>query len=168
IGYLRKTRHVSGPGADLVYLESAGALHGIDAVHADQLQRAALDNDRREVLRLVEQAAEDGQGRGALLVLADVVRQDEPGVGGRNVVNALMQSIELGRVALDPTAAEYIADAIAGHVTRTKLGGADLVGALKLAAASRRDVGQRLRAAVLRHDESLTRREVATELLAHA
>lgn len=166
VAYLRKTRHIAGPGPDLVYLESAGAGHGIDAVLAERLQRAALDNDESEVLRLVASAADDGQGRGALLVLADVVRQAQPGVEGRNVVSALLRGIERSGVALDDDA-DYIADAVAGHLAKAELGADDLIGALELAHSSSRDVGPQLYEAVLTHRSAMSRVEVSVALLDH-
>jgi hypothetical protein len=167
VAYLRKTRYVSGPAADLLYLESAGAGHGVDAVLADRLQRAALDNDIAGVLRLVASATDDGQGVGALLVLADVVRQAQPGVEGRNVVSALLQGIQRSGVELDGHA-DYIADAVAGHAAEAELAGDDLLGALALARASSREVGPTLFDAVLRHPMATARADVATELLDRA
>lgn len=167
VGYLRKTRHVPGPAPDLLYLESAGAGHGIDTVLADRLQRAALDNDIVEVLNLVASASDDNQGRGALLVLADVVRQAQPGVEGRNVVSAVLQGIERSGVELGSDA-DSIADAIAGHLTKAELATDDLMGALTLARASSRDIGPVLLHAVLRNPAAATRSDVAVALLDQA
>lgn len=168
VNYLRKTSLVNGPAPDLLYLESAGAGHGIDAVLADRLQRAALDNNTAEVLALVTSAGDADQGRGALLVLADVVRQAQPGLEGRNVVSALLQSVERSGLDLDE-AADPIADAVTGHLAiQTELQEADLMGALALAGASNRDVGPVLLDAVLRHKESTRRTDIATALVGRA
>jgi energy-coupling factor transporter ATP-binding protein EcfA2 len=167
LAYLRKTRHVAGPAPDLLYLESAGAGHGIDAVLADRLQRAALDNDISEVLALVASASGDGQGRGALLVLADVVRQAQPGIEGRNVVSAVLQGIERSGVELGD-AADPIGDAVAGHLAQADLQAEDLKGALALSGASNRTVGPWLLEAVLRHPASRADVEVATSLVGRA
>ncbi|HEV2057865.1 MAG TPA: P-loop NTPase fold protein, partial [Solirubrobacteraceae bacterium] len=164
VSYLRKTRLVPGPAPDLLYLESAGTGHGIDTVLGDRLQRAAVDNEVDEVLRLVANAADDGQGRGALLVLADVVRQAQPGVEGRNVVSALLQGIDRSGVELGD-AADTIADAVAGHLAQAELGNDDLLGALSLARASSRDVGPLLVNAVLNHPSASSRSDVAVALL---
>jgi hypothetical protein len=167
VAYLRKTQHVPGPGPDLLYLESAGAGHGIDAVLADGLQRAANDNETDEVLALVARAASEGQGRGALLVLADVVREARPGLEGRNVVSVLLQSIERSGVDLGD-AADSIADAVAAHLVRAELQPTDLLGALTLARSSSRAVAATLLEAVLRHPDAVRRPDVAAALVGHA
>lgn len=167
VSYLRKTRHILGPAPDLLYLESAGADYGVDAIRADRLERAAIDNDTGEVLTLVASAADDQQGRGALLVLADVVRQAQPGVEGRNVVSALMQGIERSGVDLDG-AADPIADAVAGHLAQASFEPDDLPGALVLAGSCERDVGPQLVKAVITHPAAAGRADVATALLGHA
>ena len=167
VAYLRKTRYVSGPAPDLLYLESAGAGHGIDAVLADRLQRAALDNDTAEVLALVASASTDGQGRGALLVLADVVRQAQPGIEGRNVVSQLLQALQRSGVDLAGDA-DSIADAVAAHLVQAELQPEDLLGALILARASSRRVGRELLDAVIRHPETTRRPDVACAVLDRA
>lgn len=167
VSYLRKTRYIAGPAPDLLYLESAGAGHGVDPVLADQLQRAALNNETVEMLGLVASAADEDQGRGALRVLSDVVRQAQPGLEGRNVVSALMQGIERSGVELGD-AADPIADAVAGHLAQASLQPDDLMGALTLAGASSRALGPRLLEAVLRHPASTSRTDVATTLIGRA
>lgn len=167
LNYLRKTRHVEGPAPDLIYLESAGAGHGIDAVRADRLHRAALDNNEDEVLRIVTDAANEGEGNGALLVLADVVRERSPGLEGRNVVSALLRSIDRSRTDLGEDA-DYIADAVAGHLKQSSLDRGDLLGALVLSKASTRAIGNELLQEVLKHDTASTDVDVAIALLARA
>jgi hypothetical protein len=167
VAYLRKTRHVAGPAPDLLYLESAGAGHGIDAVLADRLQRAAVDNDTAEVLALVASASRDGQGRGALLVLADVVRQAQPGIEGRNAAGQLLQAIQRSGVGLGGDA-DAIADAIAAHLVQAELQPEDLLGALILARACHRDVGPKLLDAVIRHPDATQSVDVACAVLDQA
>lgn len=166
VRYLRKTQEVPGPSSDLLYLESAGAPHGIDVGVADQLERAALDNDTRQILRLIESTSGEGQAVGALRVLADVVRTDPIGQEGRNVVSSLLRSIEQSGVALEEADADYLADAVAGHLAAQGLEDADLVGALSLAKSCTRSLHVQLVEAVVRHPGSTDRPEVAVLLLA--
>jgi len=167
VNYLRKTKFVAGPGRDLIYLESAGVGQGIDAVSADRLELAATDNNLAEVLVLVRAAASDGQGIGALRVLADFVRQAAPGIEGRNITAVLLQSIEQSGVDLSDSA-DYLADAVVGHIDDAQLGEADLLGALKLSRASGREVGEKLLIGVVEHPASRTNAAVASALLASA
>jgi hypothetical protein len=164
VAYLRKTQLIAGPGPDLLYLESAGAGHGIDAVLADRLQRAAIDNDTDEALRLVTSAAEEDQGRGALLVLADVVRQAQPGIEGRNVVSVLLQSIQRSDVELGADA-DYIADSVSAQLARAVLRPADWRGALTLAQSSHRTIARDLLEAVLQQPGAAERPDVAVALV---
>jgi len=165
VAYLRKTQHVTGPARDLLYLESAGAERHVDAELADQLERASIDNDRDEVLRLVTTAPDDDQARDALLVLADVVRQEQPGPEGRNVVSVLLQAITRSGVDLDG-AADPIADAVASHLEQASLGADDLRGALTLAGASSRSVAPKLLKAVLMDPELPKNHDVASAAIA--
>jgi hypothetical protein len=163
INYLRKTELVPGPGPDLVFLQSAGAAHGVDGIRAENLQRAAIDNNIDEVLRLVSDAP-DGEGTGALLVLADVVREGQPGYEGRNAVTALLQGIEHSGVDLGEDA-DKLADAVAGHLGRADLEARDLGGALVLASACSRDIGPRLLEAVLADDAAVTDPDLGIRLV---
>ena len=167
VDYLRKTRHVRGPAPDLLYLESAGADHGVDLVLADDLQRAAIDNDVEEVLRLIDGAGDVTQRRGALSVLADVVRQAQPGAEGRNVVSALLQAVRRSGIELGD-AAEPVADAVIAHLDVASLEQRDLLGALALARASGRDFAPRLVEGVIRHEASVDEGDIATALLGEA
>lgn len=154
INYLRKTREVAGPGPDLLFLESAGADHGVDAIRAEQLHRAAIDNDLNQVLSLVTDVSAADEARGALLVLADVVREDQPGYEGQNALSSLLQAIALSGIELPQRDADYMADAITAHLPRSGLQEQDIPGALKLSDASSRAVASKLFRSVVEHEKT--------------
>lgn len=167
VRYLRKAAHVEGPGADLLYLQSAGADTDLDPAEAEGLARAAIDGDTAVVLELVAALEDANRKRDALRVLSDVVREEHVGVEGRNVVSVLLQSIERSDVALDDVA-DRIADAVAGHLSKYRLAPEDLRGALALSRASSRAVGEVLKGAVLDHEQTYERAAIAVEVLAVA
>lgn len=166
VRYLRKTAHISGPGADLIYLESAGAGVDLDASAADQLERAAVDGDLGAVLDIVVPLPLE-QRQAALLVLSAVVAQAPVGVEGENAVSVLLKTITRTDTSLEGIA-DRVADAVAGHQARVRLREEDLVGALELSLASTRALGQRLQEQVLAHPAATTREDVALKLISGA
>lgn len=90
IRYLLKTRHVDGPHRDLVHLEGSSVGLALEPTDADDLERAAVDDDFRAVEQLIEALDEDKRPD-ALRLLAQQVGEALPGVEGDNVTAVLLR-----------------------------------------------------------------------------
>jgi KAP family P-loop domain len=163
VRYLRKVSYILGPAADLIYLESAGAMVGLDPEVADDLERAAVDGDQALVLELVTPLDEPGR-RAAVWLLAGLVREAPVGVEGQNVLSTLLGTLSHTSLRLEQIAGD-VANAVAGHQGQLELRPQDYSGALILGLASGGGVGSRLRDEVLRTIEALGREDVAATAL---
>lgn len=166
VAYLQKTDYISGPGSDLMHLESVGAGHGVAGDLAERLYLAARDNDEDTALKLVSDCAEHGNALGALKVLADFVGESPPGVEGRNAVSVLLRAVA-GNSAVPTTEVSYFTTVVAGHLRTQKLQARDFLGALALANAAGESVptAKGLYDAVLGHTKAVHMPEVAVELV---
>jgi hypothetical protein len=161
VRYLQKVGYIPDPGADLIYLESAGASFDLDPSVADRLQSAARDRATDEVLAVTALLAPEDR-KAALRLLAALVREEPVGVEGANAASTLLAAITQGTIELDGGVADEVADAIAGHQARVNLRPQDMAGALALGLASRRHYGERLRQQVLANQQALARSDVAS------
>jgi hypothetical protein len=134
VRYLEKTEFVDGPRSDLIHLESAGAVWGLDAHLADELERDALDNRVKAVVsRLAALGIEDR--RKALLMLGRRMRESF-GTDADNTMAALLAAAaDADQSLLDPIAPQLIGDLVAYDERRGLRPGA-LPGALSLALAA--------------------------------
>jgi hypothetical protein len=155
IRYLQKTRHVDGPRGDLVFMESRGALFGLDAAVADALGDAAIDGDVDEVRRTIGELEDPELQRSALKLLAQRSNEASIGIGGRNAISSLLVALSaLPDLDLDGIA-DTLADAVAAHEeSEYSLHPDELGGALALATMSSRDLGRRLIELVLDRPEA--------------
>lgn len=155
IRYLQKTRHVEGPGGDLVFMESRGASFGLDAAVADALIDAATDGDLAEVRRTIGGLEDPDLQRAALRLLAQRGTEASIGIGGQNAISSLLVAVS-SLPDLDISGiAEELADSVAaqgesGHSLRPE----ELGGALALATRSSREIARRLLALVLDRPEA--------------
>jgi hypothetical protein len=163
VRYLRKVAYIPGPAADLIYLESAGAMVGLEPEVADDLERAAVDGDQALVLDLVTPLEESGR-RAAVWLLAGLVREAPVGVEGQNVLSTLLGTISHTSLKLEQIAGD-VANAVAGHQGKIELRAQDYSGALILGLASGSGVGSALRDEVLGTSEALERNDVAVTAL---
>jgi hypothetical protein len=166
VRYLRKVARVPGPGSDLIYLESAGASVDLEPAIADDLERAAIDGDVRAVVSTMSSLDEDKQ-RASVLLLAELVREAPVGIEGQNAVSTLLRTITQIHVDLKGIA-DTVAAAVAGHQAQIELHPDDLAGALTLALASNRTLGEHLRDGVLEHEAATERVDVALIAVAGA
>ncbi|HEY0280947.1 MAG TPA: P-loop NTPase fold protein [Solirubrobacterales bacterium] len=134
VRYLEKTEFVDGPRSDLIHLESAGAVWGLDAQLADELERDALDNRVEAVVsRLAALEVEDR--RKALLMLGRRMRESF-GTDADNTMAALLAAAaDADQSLLDPIAPQLIGDLVA-YDERRRLRPGALPGALSLALAA--------------------------------
>jgi hypothetical protein len=156
VRYLQKTRHVEGPGGDLVFMESRGASFGLDAAVADALGEAAVDGDTEQVRRTIGELDDPELQRAALQLLAQRGAEASIGIGGKNAISSLLIALSvLPDLDLDGIA-DTLADAVAAHEeSEYSLEVDELGGALSLATMSSRKIGQRLMALVLNRPEAL-------------
>lgn len=163
VRYLRKVAFIPGPAADLIYLESAGAMVDLDPEVADDLERSAVDGDQALVLDLVTPLDESGR-RSAVWLLAGLVQEAPVGIEGQNVLSTLLATISHTSLRLEQIAGD-VANAVAGHQSQIALRPQDYCGALILGLASGGGVGSRLRDEVLGNEEAIARDDVATAAL---
>lgn len=163
VRYLRKVAFIPGPAADLIYLESAGAMVGLEPEVADDLERAAVDGDQALVLDLVTPLDEPSR-RAAVWLLASLVREAPVGVEGQNVLSTLLGTMSHTSLRLEQIAGD-VANAVAGHQGKIELRPQDYSGALILGLASGGGVGSKLRDEVLGTTEALERGDVAVTTL---
>ncbi len=133
VRYLEKTSNVAGPGSDLIHLESAGAVWGIDPQLAEELELDARDNRGDEVARRVAEL-EPEMRLNALLMLSRLARE-EVGQDADNAIRSMLAAAsELEEIPA--TVAEQLLGELEEFEERRALSTADLRGALDLAIAA--------------------------------
>ncbi len=133
VRYLEKTANIPGPGADLIHLESAGAVWGIDPQVAEELELDARDNRGEEVARKVA-GLEPGMRLSALLMLSRLARE-EVGQDADNVIRSMLAAAsELDQIPA--TIAAQLLGELDQFEERRTLSAEDLKGALDLATAA--------------------------------
>jgi hypothetical protein len=160
--YLEKTETVPGPGADLIHLESAGAVWGLDAQEAELLERDARDNRRRAVAQRIKNLEPEDRPK-ALLMLGRLVREYY-GRDADNAMGALLAGAAAAEVSLEPIGHELVRD-VEAYDDRRGLKGDNLPGALAIAIAANR---QALAEAILERDEVVDNEALALNVLNNA
>ncbi|MBS1882482.1 MAG: hypothetical protein JSS97_05940 [Actinobacteria bacterium] len=157
IRYLQKTRHIRGPEGDLVFMESRGALFGLDAAVANALAGAAMDGELDEVRRTIGELDDPDLQRAALRLLARRGTEASIGIGGQNTTSSLLVAISaLPDLDITPIADE-LADSVASQEeSQAGLRPEELGGALALATVSSRQISDRLLGLVLERPEAET------------
>jgi hypothetical protein len=117
VRYLLRTAHVQGPYSDLVHLESSGAGLSLDPADAQELQRAAADNDLAVIKQIIDRVNKPQQCD-ALRLLAGEVTEAFPGIEGDNVTSILLQT-----VALFPEAVPAVVDTLVAAVVQHQASG---------------------------------------------
>lgn len=162
VRYLEKTETVAGPRSDLIHLESAGAVWGLDAQTAQTLDQDARDNRRKAVsLRIAELPLEDRPK--ALLMLGRLVRESV-GRDADNAMGSLLSGAAAAGVPLEAIAHELVRD-VEAYDERRGLKGESLAGAFAIAIAA--DNGK-LVDRILARPETLSDVELAFKTLENA
>lgn len=164
IDYLYKTEFIITPQRDLVYLEGAGAIFGMDSELADQIEDAAVNGRTAAAAKLISSMGDDHTVSG-LRFLATVVREAAVGIEGSNSVSSLLRILgDVDQNSVGPVVDE-IADAVAVHSLRHKLRTHDQLGALRLGLWSSRDTGRSLIFEVLRNSNFSNDLELTAEIV---
>ncbi len=135
VRYLEKTETVKGPRSDLIHMESAGAVWGLDAQTAQNLERDARDNRARDVALRVAGLPPEERPK-ALLMLGSLVRE-LVGRDADNAMSALLAGAAAAEVPLERIAHELVRD-LEAYDDRRGLRKADLAGAFAIAMAAER------------------------------
>jgi hypothetical protein len=167
LAYLQKTEHVVGPRRDLIHLEGAGALTGLDPAVADDLEELAINGLTSEAVRRIRRLESAPAQVAALRHIAHVTRELSVGIEGRNGVATLIAAV--GAVPdLDLTpAANELAAAVSAHVITYELRPADLPGAFLLGLRTPFGAAVRLVRDVLSRDELLTDESLGNVVVEH-
>jgi KAP-like P-loop domain-containing protein len=150
VRYLEKTTDVPGPRSDLIHLEAAGAVWGLDPQIAQQLERDALDNRPAAVAVAVKSIPSGDERISALLMLGQLTRESVGGDAG-NAARALLAAVAQADVSIAKVAPRLLGD-VDVYRRRRGLRPEDLPGALSLALAANRSEFVK---ALLDRDEAL-------------
>lgn len=156
VRYLQKTRRISGPGVDLVFLEGPGYAFGLPTPLTLRLTAAATEGRVADAVREIEPLEDDAQ-RAALQLLARHVRDALPGIEGENAVSTLLGAVGgLPALALEPVV-DQLTDAVTVAVRDDQLPPDDVLGALLLGLGTNRSAGEELVKRALAHPEVTAR-----------
>lgn len=136
VRYLEKTERVSGPGADLIHLESAGARWGLDAQQAEILEGDARDNRLSAVGQRIAELQPNERPK-ALLMLGHLARE-LVGHEADNALSAMLIGAAAAEVPLEQIARELVKD-VEAYDERRGLKEPNLAGALVIAIAASRE-----------------------------
>ncbi|SDT70711.1 P-loop NTPase fold protein [Jiangella sp. DSM 45060] len=106
LNYLSRTRQVSGPSRDLIYMQSTGTVFGLDGELALAIEQAAEDGDISSLRRRVEGLGE-AERQAALELLAQQIRTGS-GVAGPNAARSFLLLIE----AVPTLPIKHVVDAV--------------------------------------------------------
>lgn len=148
VAYLHKTTHIPDPGRDLILLESAGTLFGLDGAIAEELEQAAVDGRLRAVESLAN-AQDDATQVAMIRLLAQRTREAAPGVEGENLAGALLALAASRSPEVLADGADEAIEALEAHQRRRHLRTTDLAGAFELGLRARPPGGPALVTAVL-------------------
>ncbi|MFJ6126339.1 P-loop NTPase fold protein [Streptomyces griseoviridis] len=166
VAYLKRTRKVTGPGRDLIFLETSGSVFGLPAVVAETLEQHAQNAQLDEVLASVGglSVAE----RPAALALLIQQARDAIGLEEENVAYTVLAvcgdtSISLNGMA--DTAVETLTPVLTNspHALPDEV----LAGCWRLALASDRPAALEMRTIVLRHSSVRDTASVAAMVIRH-
>jgi hypothetical protein len=162
VEYLSRTRSVTGPGRDLLFMQSTGSAVGLDGQLAERLEEAAANGAVRELLATTH-PFDSAEKEAVLALLLDQSRQ-ALGLEARNVAVSLLAVA--GAQEFDiASRADALADALAPAVTAdpTLVGASGLPGAWRLGLNSERPTARDLRRLVL--NSSAAQTDLATGLV---
>jgi KAP family P-loop domain len=166
IRYLQRTRDISGPGRDLVFLESSGAAFGLPGELAEQLESDSLDGQARAVAATINTLTADDEYYAALRLLARLV-VEAIGIDAHNVLTCLFAAVGSASHPLDPVVDELLT-AVASYRSGYDFKPNDLEGALRLSLERDTDAALEVRAAVLARPEALSDTALRGLILRHA
>lgn len=141
--YLQRTAEVADPARDLLFLEPAGQIYGLDPELGDRIERDAPDIPL-EILQELSGLDEETR-RGAARLLCDLVHELD-GPERYQAMTVLMGLAE----GIDPlgSAARPVANALSTYRSAEELGEEHLVGALRIALDDETD--PRIRSSLVR------------------
>lgn len=163
--YLQKTQEIASPGADLIYLESAGAAFDLPSEFAQQLEEDAIDGEKEAVAAAVGSLEPEEQQKTYRLLARLVV--EALGIEARNVAQALFAAIAVRKGDLAPVADDLLT-ALVTYNAGYELEPGDLSGALTLSLADKGEAARTMRRTVLVRQELLTDRDLGKLALANA
>lgn len=131
VDYLQKTAQVPGPGSDLIYLEAAGAVWGLDAAIAQELQDLAYNRSADEAVELIEKL-ESVQERTHALELLAAAANEAIGIDADNVLHVLLRAADAARDAVGAAGGKLLS-AIDQYRRGREIQAAELPGALSVA-----------------------------------
>lgn len=161
--YLQKTRHITNPHRDLIFLEAQGSLFNLDESVAEDVEDIAVDGRTDELVRLVNGLAPSDQTN-VVRLLAQQTREAFPGVEGQNLVEALL-AVAGSRDSdvLEPCADEAF-KAVNIHGNYRNVSEHSLTGALQLAVGTNHSDSELVHH-VLARDAVLTNAELGSVVL---
>jgi hypothetical protein len=150
--YLERTADIPDPGRDLLYLEPAGAVFGLEDAALGELIESYATEAPERVSSAVAEREPDEQLK-VLLVLADICDQ-EFGEERRNVMTDLMACTAFveDRIA---EVSDAVASALRGFQEEQKLSDEHLVGALRVALSAETNSDRALTSSLFERDELL-------------
>lgn len=154
--YLKRTAHIPGPTADVIFLESAGRPFGIDNELASLIERAAVDNDRTAVReRLKSMTAADKAS--AVKMLLSVSHNLLVGIEADNAVAIALVLASKGDVDVSAVSTMAV-DAVRGVQARHEVDVDWLPGAIRVALVTQSSQADALLMSLLK-DERLRQSE---------
>ena len=108
VRYLEKTSDISGPGSDLIFLESPGAIWEIDPQVAQNLEQDALDNRTDPVVQAIRDLKAEDRPK-ALLMLGRLAKESV-GQDADNAVRCLIAAVAVADISLEPIAGQLVSD----------------------------------------------------------
>ncbi|WP_046502344.1 KAP family P-loop NTPase fold protein [Streptomyces odonnellii] len=150
VAYLKKTRNVSGPGRDLIFMETSGSVFGLPAAVAETLEQQAQNADLDAVLSSLGGLPSEERPSALALLLQQA--RDAIGLEEENVAHAVLAVCGDPAISLDDmadTAVETLAPILTNspHALPNEV----LPGCWRLALASDRPAAVEMRTIVLRH-----------------
>ncbi|MFI0821949.1 hypothetical protein ACH4TX_40230 [Streptomyces sp. NPDC021098] len=150
VSYLKRTRKVSGPSRDLIFMETSGSVFGLPAVVAETLEQQAQNGELDAVLSSVESLP--AEERSAALALLTQQTRDAIGVEEENVAYAVLAVCGDPDISLAGTA-DTAVETLTPILTSSshQLPDDVLAGSWRLALASDRPAALEMRTILLRH-----------------
>lgn len=149
LDYLSKTRHINGPGRDLIHLQSSGTAVGLDGLLAERIENSAQDGQVQQVRRTVAGLADADKGNVVTLLVTQL--RSAFGVEERNVAATLLALLSDSSLDLSGRS-DFVLSALTRALSRNDdlLDASTLDGAWRLACLSDRDAARDLRERIVR------------------
>ena len=161
IRYLQRTKRITGPSSDLIYLEGTGYAFDLPTSLASRMKRMASDHDVDGICVEMEKLPEAEQ-IAVIRLLGSHIKEAQIGIEGSNSISSL-----LGAVGAFPSlnldvCSDEIADELNSTIDFQVLEVRDLKGALILALSTRRYIGNQLVDFILTRDEAIKETDLAS------